>query len=428
MEPSSILLVFVKTKAMNYLNKSIKNTICKSLVVGLILFIFLPVQLKGNNRYPIILVHGFMGWGKDEMGDYRYWGGKFDIEQNLKDRGFIVYTSSVGPVSSNWDRAIELYYQIKGGQVDYGQSHSAEYGLIRKPEGKVFQGLYPQWDKDHPVHLIGHSMGGQTVRMLQYLLQTSIVDSSGQGEDSELLGKAREGWIKSISTISAPHNGSTLSDILTTGVPFLQNFIAIAAVVGNGFFDFDLQQWGFQHEEGQSWLEYFRHMREHPAWNTKNICAWDFSMEGSRQLNTLVTVNPDVYYFSFATSNTVLDSSSGRHVPAPGMSFIVRANARLMGMKHAYWADGTSTDSTWFENDGIVNTISMAGPTTGTNGPDPISTYHEGDLLIPGQWYFLGVFQADHSSFIGHKIDADKKEIMFNRFAVHATRLWSLQK
>jgi triacylglycerol lipase len=26
-----------------------------------------------------------------------------------------VMTAAVGPISSNWDRAVELYYQIKGG-------------------------------------------------------------------------------------------------------------------------------------------------------------------------------------------------------------------------------------------------------------------------------------------------------------------------
>ena len=80
--------------------------------------------LFAQNKYPIILVHGFMGWGRDEMGSYRYWGGKYDIEQILKHEGFEVYTASVGPISSNWDRAIELFYQIKGGQVDYGKTHS----------------------------------------------------------------------------------------------------------------------------------------------------------------------------------------------------------------------------------------------------------------------------------------------------------------
>ena len=77
-----------------------------------------------NNNNPIFLLHGFMGWGRDELGNYKYWGGKFDLEKYLQEQGFDVYTLSVGPVSSNWDRAIEAYYQIKGGDVDYGFNHS----------------------------------------------------------------------------------------------------------------------------------------------------------------------------------------------------------------------------------------------------------------------------------------------------------------
>ena len=88
---------------MNQIQNRIKYSI-------ILLFILLATLLYAQNKYPIILVHGFMGWGREEMGSYRYWGGKNDIEQQLKDRGYQVYTANVGPLSSNWDRAIELYY------------------------------------------------------------------------------------------------------------------------------------------------------------------------------------------------------------------------------------------------------------------------------------------------------------------------------
>ena len=78
----------------------------------------------------------------------------------------------------------ELYYQIKGGQVDYGKGHSQLFGIIQKPKGKAFKGLYPKWNKNNPVHLIGHSLGGQTIRMLDYLLKTSIQDLSNVKEKS----------------------------------------------------------------------------------------------------------------------------------------------------------------------------------------------------------------------------------------------------
>ena len=98
--------------------------------------------LLSNNNHPIILVHGFLGWGKEEVGDKNYWGGENDIEKYLNDRGYQVYSVSLGPVSSTYDCAIETFYQIKGGQVDYGQEHSEKYKIIRKPEGKIYKGLY----------------------------------------------------------------------------------------------------------------------------------------------------------------------------------------------------------------------------------------------------------------------------------------------
>ena len=392
-----------------------------------ILISILSIEIiLAQNKHPIILVSGFMGWGREEMGSYRYWGGKEDFEQYLRNEGYTVFTANVGPVSSNWDRAVELYYQIKGGQVDYGKEHSEFFDLIRKPEKKLYNGLYPEWDGAHPVHLVGHSMGGQTIRMLDYLLKTSIVDSSGVLEDSELLGGLNSGWIKSITSISAPHNGTTLADIVTTGIPFLQDFIAVGAVVGNSFYNFDLEQWGFERSENESWGNYFRRMRNHPAWGTKNMVAWDVSVEGARQMNTLCTANPDIFYFSFVTTNTILDSSSNRHVPDKSMSFIIRANARLMGMKKAFYADGSATDSTWFENDGIVNKISMYGPTSGANGPDPIAIYRADEMLIPGQWYVMGEYQSDHRKFVGHSLKQSELDSLKIVYSNHMALLWTL--
>ena len=50
----------------------------------------------GQNQHPIILVHGFMGWGRDEMGSYRYWGGKNDIENELTKNGCEVIHKMLG--------------------------------------------------------------------------------------------------------------------------------------------------------------------------------------------------------------------------------------------------------------------------------------------------------------------------------------------
>ena len=142
----------------------------------------------------------------------------------------------------------------------------------------------------------------------------------------------------------------------------------------------------------------------------------------------MCTANSEIYYFSYVTSNTVYDSSSGRHVPDKSMSYIIRANARLMGMKKAYYSDGSETDYTWFENDGIVNKISMYGPSTGSNGADPIANYRTNELLISGQWYVMGEFQSDHRKFIGHSINKTEFDTLMKVYNKHAELLWNLPK
>ena len=161
-------------------------------------------------------------------------------------------------------------------------------------------------------------MGGQTARMLDYLLRTAVVDSAGYSEKSNLLGKSNNGYIKSITTISTPMVDS-LTTFVTTWIPFLQDMIAVAAVVGNSFYDFDLEQWGFK-RNNKEWSSYFKRLQSHPV-GTKNIVSWDVNIQGAREINSTVTANPEVYYFSFVNSNTVLDSSSGRHIPNNTMSF-----------------------------------------------------------------------------------------------------------
>lgn len=146
-------------------------------LILLLLLIVAPLAGAGNdgNRYPLALVHGFMGWGRDELLGFKYWGGFGDVQETLNRNGYRAYTGVVGPFASNWDRACELYAQLKGGTVDYGQAHAAAHGHARY--GRTFPGLYPDWGtldergQLRKVHLIGHSQGGQTVRVLTTLLE-----------------------------------------------------------------------------------------------------------------------------------------------------------------------------------------------------------------------------------------------------------------
>jgi len=376
-----------------------------------IMFILLAI-LNAQNRYPIVLIHGFMGWGNSEMGDYNYWGGHKDFIDTLKNNGNIVFELSVGPVSSNWERAVEAYYQLKGGQVDYGEAHSKKYNIKQKPVGKKYKGVYAEWSKNNPVHIIGHSMGGQTARMLQYLLTQEIYKDEKNliKEDSFFLGHSQKDLIKSITAISTPHDGTTLTEIVTKTIPFIQYFVGVAGVIGTRFFNFDLEHWGFSMNDNESWSNYLNRMRNHNAWNTKNISSWDLSLDGASELNSYLQVSPDIYYFSLVTSTTKKREVGSYHIPVDGTSILIKTRSKLLGSRSGYWSDGTKTDSLWYENDGVVNSVSMYGPSTGGNGADPVVEFEKQDLLIPGQWYYIKILEMDHWSIIGHLGNDDRLE------------------
>lgn len=389
--------------------------------------IFFSSFVMAENNYPIVLIHGFMGWGPEEMGNYSYWGGKSNYIKDLADDEHKIMAVSVGPISSNWDRAIEAFYQIKGGQVDYGSSHSEKNKIIRMPNEKNYVGLYPQWSEKNPVHIIGHSMGGQTARMLNYLLTQEINNNNGEKEESALLGKSHLGWIKSITTISTPHDGTTLSHIITSTIPYVQYFAGIAGLFGNNYFHFNLEQFGIKKQKNETWLSFITGLKDNSIINTKNFSAYDLSLPGAKDFNGYSQASPDVYYFSFITSTTKKDEKTSFHVPFDNTPLLNKARAKLIGSRSGYWADGTQTDSLWFENDGVVNSISMFGPTTGVNGSDPIIEYDPKDLLITGQWYWTKVNRMDHWSVIGHFGSEEKKLRGFKIIKRHIKLLKNLQ-
>ncbi len=381
------------------------------------ILLLLPVLVFAENRHPIILLHGFIGWGRDEMKGYYYWGGKTDLEQYLRDEGFEVYTVSVGPISSNWDRAVETFYQIKGGQVDYGIAHSKEYGLIRKPPVKNYPGLYPEWDADHPVHIIAHSMGGQTARMLEILLKETF-----HGEESHLLSGSHQGWIKSITTLSSPHDGTTLAPVLMDLFPFIQKTVVWLAGMQEGgsiesFYDFDLEQWGLERQDEESLSDYMRRLRESPLKSTHNFCAWDLSPEGAKQLNSRYRSDSQVYYFSYASYATKQKEGSPYHYPDDRMSWRFWSLALLMGRF-------MDVDSTWYENDGVVNTVSMWGPSTGEKGAEPLKDFD--GVPVPGVWQKMEKLHMDHGTVIGHMANEDDKPFIKEIYRKQCELLYSL--
>ena len=80
----------------------------------------------------VVFIHGWLGWGEGKMLGIRAWGGPFlSVRKLFEQESYDTIELGVGPLSSSWDRAIEAYYQLKGGCTDYGLAHSRKHGHDR---------------------------------------------------------------------------------------------------------------------------------------------------------------------------------------------------------------------------------------------------------------------------------------------------------
>ncbi|KAH0754229.1 hypothetical protein KY290_024499 [Solanum tuberosum] len=61
-------------------------------------------------------------------------------------------------------------------------------------------GHYPEWDEDHPIHVVGHSTGAHVVRVLQQML----ADKTFKGYENTC-----KNWVLSITTLFGAFNGAT---------------------------------------------------------------------------------------------------------------------------------------------------------------------------------------------------------------------------
>lgn len=156
------------------------------------------LNFEGENSDPVVCVPGLLAYdrievplpGGRELTLADYW---CDVKELVEDP-IIVSPSSL---ASLHDRAVEIFYQLKGGQVDYGATHSQQF--CHKQYGKIYEGLMPDWNEDNPIVLIGKGYGATTALHLQHLLSNNFFGENTSGA-----------WVKAVICLSAPHRGSVL--------------------------------------------------------------------------------------------------------------------------------------------------------------------------------------------------------------------------
>ena len=421
----------------------ISNRTCPGLLLSIALALLmaaLPTPAFAQTRqndYPIVLVHGFLGWGRDQAygsllyQNKYYWGGNLDLQTELTERGFTTYTAAVGPISSNWDRACELYAQIKGTRVDYGAAHAvasdhARFGRSYASPLCAGWGTVNADGKTRKIHLVGHSLGGQTVRTLvQLLAEGSPEERTAYEQEKAVNPKAEinelflgsKDWVQSVTTLASPHNGSTLGDRQIMSTIASGALDTLATVTGSSqlaekVLDCQLDQFGLKRQPNECLIKYLARVKNSPIWGSSDCATYDVGTDGAVALNRWVKAQPNVYYFSWACMATArnpvspwghqisdLDIMGDKGLFNPQWM----AQAAIMGSytRNDSQREIPVIDATWWPNDGWVNTISEAGPRHGTT--DEVLDFN-GTAQI-GKWNFMGTKNIDHEDILGRHWD-----------------------
>mmetsp|Transcript_51178 Transcript_51178/g.119968 ORF Transcript_51178/g.119968 Transcript_51178/m.119968 type:complete len:505 (+) Transcript_51178:88-1602(+) len=353
--------------------------------------------------------------------------------------------AQLSPYASSHDRAVELFFMLKGGQVDYGEEHSRRYGHSRY--GKTWPGRLPNWSELQPVVLIAHSHGGNTARMLQYLL--SIAFFPGHATSS--------GWIKAVICVASPLNGCPVlhglgmplrsqskGGLMLLGVEQGQKVGGLLSLVRAGqtagyilhwalgdyewarrFYDWGLDHWRLTRRTG-GWMQLWHLVwGDHHILNTDDTAGYDLTVDGSARLNELMaTLHSDTYYFSLPCTWTCETGNvvGNRPLPRPTPTFSLVPFGALIA---SCTPDAKPTDRVsawsakdWEHNDTVVPLRSQLRPQEGLSDAQETSYldgWNEGDPIpAAGMWHVMPTSEVDHRAamYLAHPLDEKMMQVM----------------
>lgn len=366
-------------------------------------------MFEHKNLYPVVLVPGVVGYSEDTL------PGKIipcfgttatSVSKVIKSMGMDCHTASFGLVSGIWDRTCELYAQIFGGRVDYGEAHSKHTGHAR------FGKLYPKMFTEDPekINLIAYGFGAPVARLLIDLLcngSQEEISATAPDKLSGLFKGGNKGFVHSLVTIAGVNSGITLPLALEIKIPDIKKlYVEAAAFIENiisytGYIDpyykkhgLTLTQHGFSFDYKDKKAVIDEESLNNYLSKTDDNIFYEIGLDGMDKFNRNMSAAEDTYYISFAGS--VTKNLFGKITIPTLKAGICAPSALLISTFENYLPEYPTVTGETHENDGLVNTDASLPPVS-----EYSAAFKSADRCVPGVWYMMPISERNHLSFAG---------------------------